>query len=500
MDGYKETIEQALEYLSAHYPDSRLNSNKTVGAGAQHPEIISGISYVRLGMKQSKFSHVSYVNCIFENVALTGSSFRSVAFRNTPLTGNSFACCDFYDTEIDGSGCVPFAANNFSLSNFERCRLANLRLVSSGMLNSLFHNCNFKSTIFQSSTLEGSSFINCHMAHCDLSCVNTEFVRLFRSDLEDVCFPFYQFPYVIGAADYISAEESTVTLRAGDKILPMLEYRTQIDRLILFYEDKREYFPMCNLCIAQKSTSEAKQHLLDGISLALENCDFRMIRYYCQLALHHNLLDEFTRLRILQSMDDFLQSEDIPETQLNYYMTYVGNIRTLLQSGGAHSVALNYIIKTNVSRDDPDGVQYVNELLTDLNKALSQSELKSGFRVSVANYSPYEIAIEILSAVGSVASIASLVWMTIDAARAHHAKKKMLPVDIDVYRGYVDAKIDCLRADLLRLQNEYSKRRFSKYIQEVTQQLKTDLEDLYSKDILIFKVENRASSKEVDID
>lgn len=493
-------IAQALEYLSTHYPEPRLNSNKYVGSTASKPEVISGISYVRTGMKQSKFSHVIYDSCSFENVALTGSDFRSVTFRNTLFTGNSFACCDFYNAEIDGNRCGPFVANNFSLSNFEHCRFSNIRLVNSGMLSSLFHNCTFDGMTIQSSTLEGTSFINCHMASCDISSVNIEYSHFSRTVLEDVLFPFYQFPYVIGAADYMTAAESGISLRAGDKTLSMAEYREQISRLILYFEDKRQYFPMCNLCIAQNYKQGAKRYLLDGISTALEHCDFRLIRYFCQLALHHNILDEFTRQRILQSMDDFLQSEDIPEAQLNSYMTYVGNIRTLLQSGGARSIALHYNIKTNVSRDDPSGVQYVNDLLTELNQSLSQSELKTGFQVSVANYSPYEIAVTILSAVGSAASIASLIWMTIDAVREHHVKKRMLPVDVETYRNFVDAKVDCLRSDLLRLQKEYSQRTFSKYIKEVTQQLKTDLEELYSKDILIFKVKNNQSPKHFDVD
>lgn len=496
MDEQQAKIEQALDFLAAHYPDSKVNSNKSVGGSAEQPEVIPGAIYVRTGMKQSRFHYLVYASCVFENVALTGSQFQSVTFQRTALKGNSFACCDFYDVEIDGSGCEPFEANNFSLSNFERCRFSSLQLVSSGMLGSLFHNCSFKNTVFQSSTLEGTSFINSQMIACDFSSVNVEFVRFSRTSLDGVCFPFYQFPYVIGAADYITVSESTVTLRAGEKTLSISEYANQLDNLILFFLDKKEYFPMCNLCIAKGATRDAKQHLLDGVSTALRHHDFRMVRHFCQLALHHDILDEFTRQRILQNMDEFLQSEIIPETQLNYYMTYIGSIRTLLQSGGSNSVALHFNIKTNVLRDDPDGVQYVNTLLNELNKTLSRTNAQNGFQVTVANYSPYEIVIQVLSAVGSAASIASLIWMTIDTLKERHTRQKYLPVDIDVYRGYVDAKIDSLRADLLRLQKEYSKRTYSKYIKEVTQQLKTDLEELYSKDIMIFKIKNDSPPKE----
>lgn len=496
MDEQPGRIKRALDFLAEQYPDPKVNSNKSVGGSAERPEVIRGVSYVRTGMKNSIFQHVIYDTCTFENAALTGSQFRSVVFSETSLKGNSFACCDFYDVEIDGSNCEPFEANNFSLSSFERCRFSRLELVSSGMLGSVFHNCDLKKAVFRSSTLEGTAFQNCHITDCDFGAVNVEFTHFARTVLDEVRFPFYQFPYVIGAADYISNAQSTVTLRVGEKTLPMSEYRQQLDNLILYFLDKREFFPMCNLYIASGVIEEAKRALLDGVSAALACHDFRMIRYFCQLALHHDILDEFTRQRIVQDVDNFLQTKDIPEARLNDYMTHVGNIRTLLRSGSSNSVAIQFNIKTHVLRDDPEGVQYVNTLVRDLNQTLSQVDGQRGFQVMVANYCPYEIAVNILSAVGSAASIAGLIWMTIDAVKSHRAQKNRVEVDVDTYRSYVDAKIDCLRADLLRLQGQYSQRRFSKYINEVTQQLKTDLEELYSKDIMIFKVKNDSPPEE----
>lgn len=71
-----------------------------------------------------------------------------------------------------------------------------------------------------------------------------------------------------------------------------------------------------------------------------------------------------------------------------------------------------------------------------------------------------------------------------------------MPVDTRAYQQCVDAKIDAVRANLLRLQKEYSAQRFSKYIKTVTQQLKTDLDALYSDDIMIFKVTNQKPTEE----
>lgn len=497
MDYRQTDIERALAHLAQYFPDQKVNSNKSVCGTVDFPMAISGVEYARTGMKQSKFNHVVYDSCKFENVALTGSQINSTKFLQTQLNGNSFACCEFFDVEIDGRTCTPFIANNFSLSNFEQCRFSNLQLVSSGMLGSMFHNCCFENVSFQSSTLEGTSFVNCSMAACDLSGVNVEFTRFAKGKFNAVCFPFYQFPYIIGAADYLNSEPPALILRAGEKQVSPSEYREQIDNLILYFMDKHEYFPICNLCITKNALHDAKQYLVDGITIALQHRDFRMIRYFCQLALHHNMMDEFTRQRIMQSVDGFLQSKEIaeiPDTQLNYYMTHIGNIRTLLQSGGADSITLNFTIETDVLRNDLEGVQYINALLGDLNETLAQADGQNGFQVMVTNYCPYEIVINVLSGVGSAASIISLVWAAIDAVKKHHTEKKYTAIEREDYYRCVDMRVDNLCKELLRLQQECSKRRFSKHIKEVTQQLKTDLEELYSKDIMLFKVTNDKDS------
>lgn len=494
MDNYE--VNRAINFLNKHYPDSRVNSNKSIVGNAKQKRVISKRKYIRTGMKQSKIHFVRFASCIFENVALTGSQFRYVTFDKNVINGSSFAYCDFFNTEFYGTKIFPFVANNFSSSNFEGCHFSNIQFMNSGMLNSLFHNCKFKNTVFQSSTLEGSNFINSKIEFCDFSSVNVEFTTFSKTNLNKVKFPFYQFPYVIGAAEYMATPNSTVELQADEKIISMSEYKKQIDHLILFYWDKHEYFPMCNLAIAKNDMEEAQRYLLDGISAALQghNRDFRMVRYFCQLALHHNILNEFMRHRILEDIDDFLLRKDVPEPQLYYYMTYIESIRTLLHEGGMQSVSLHFNIKTNVQRDDAAGVRYINNLLSELNETLSQAEGKDGFRVAVANYSPYQIVIDVISTVGSVASIASLIWMSIDAIKSKRYQHNLIKVDTDTYRDYVNAKIDCMRADLFRLQKKYSKRKFNQYIDEITQNLKTDLEELYTKDVMIFKVDNHSST------
>lgn len=491
-----EEIARSVEFLNKKYPDSRANSFKSIGGNNEKPIVVSNESYYRKGLKQSKFHFIEFNSCVFDSTALTGSQFHHACFKQTTILGSSFACCDFFDVSFSGKKCPNFRANNFSFSTFEGCNFVDVRFRNSGMLSSLFHNCVFNNVVFKSSTLEGTRFANCKLTKCDLSSVNVEFICIADSILRNVKFPFYQFPYVIGAANYIGTSETEIKLSAGEKTIDLSEFKNNLDDLILFFADKHEYFPMCNLAIAKGDIPSARKFLKDGITEAMRghNRDFRMVRYFCQLALHHEIMDEQMRCLILDNLNKFLIQKDIPEQQLNYYMTYAGNIRTMLMKGGSKSVTVHLEIKTNVDRENVNGVEFVNKLVQDLNEALAQAEDKVGFQVSISHYSPYEICVEVLTNVGSVASIASIIWATVEASSKRKQKKR----DQVELRKISADKIDKAQDELLRLQSVYSKRKFSKHITEIMQQLKTDLDDLYSNNVMIFKVNNEKEKSKND--
>ena len=109
----------------------------------------------------------------------------------------------------------------------------------------------------------------------------------------------------------------------------------------------------------------------------------------------------------------------------------------------------------------------------------------------MSNFSPFEIIIDVICAAGSVATIAQMIWTIIDK---HNCETSVFDdytvIDTDVYNKYIDTRIDNCKLELLRIKNEYSKKEMNKYIEEITQKLKTDLQELYQQDIMIFKKNN----------
>lgn len=482
----------AIKYLSENYYDPQVNNNKFMGAN-ESPEMVIKDNYRFISMKQSVFKNIKFDNSIFENVALTGSFFDNVTFNKTDLLGSSFANCDFYHTKIYGEN-KELSANNFSQSNFEECELKDATIYNTGMLSALFHNCLLEKIIIRGSTIEGTKFLGCHFSECDLSHVNLDYTFFNKSTFSGTTLPFYQIPYIIGFADFINDDTQIVSIRADEKIILPKEYGNQFDNLIYYFLDKGEYFPACNLCIAKRDYDSAKAFLIDGIKKAITTRNFRVISYFCQLGRLHGILDDKIKYKINKAMDEFIRSNDVPESQLNFYLIYIGNIKNILNEGSTDSITLNYTISTRICKNDKDGVKFINDMVNDLNVSISSMEDVEGYQISVSNHSPFEIIVQVIGFIGSVAAIADSVWKIISSLKNKKNRKHMVQVDKDTYVKYIDARVDQLKETLLRLNEQYSKKALSAHIKSVTQSLKTDLEELYSKDVMIFKVESKAQS------
>lgn len=486
----QEDLAEALSVLEKNYWDPNGNNSKVIGSFDKELEIIHE-RYIRQSMKRSSFKNVAYENCELENNAFTDSCFYSVSFLKSYLVGNGFSCCNFHKTKFVKNYMQPYQGNAFNQSNFICCKFANVEYKGCGFLQALFNNCIFYKAVFTSCTLEGSKFVNCKFNMVDFGNTNVEFIELTHATLSKIILPFYQFAYIIGIADYENYSTSNISLRIGEREFTMDEYKSQINNLILYYLDKSEYFPVCNLQIFNNNTIAAVETLLDGINKALHDLDFRMIRHYCRLAIHHNLLDEVTTRKISRTIESYITEKDVPPERLNDCIIHAGEIQKILLSGNSYNITLSLNIRTNIRKENLQGIEYVNSLCNRLNAGLSQHDFgQKGFQVAISNHSPFEIAVEVIGTVASIATIAQFIWQIIDN---HHSNEKTAGykmIDQQVYRNYVDNRVELCKEQLLQLKKAYSSKKMNKHINEIIQNLKTDLDELYDSDIMIFKKDN----------
>lgn len=489
--GQDPRLKEALKYLAKNYPDFAVSNDASVNGISLSNQKLS-----RLSKKRNCIHNANVIECDFINIAFTGSHFTNVYIENSHVYEGSLAASDFYHIVAEHGN--TFDGSSFSQSSFTNCKINEARFVGSGFMQAFFNKCTLSHCIFQSSTLENCRFVHCQLSNVDMGGTNVEYVDLLDNEICNAIFPFYQFAYVIGAADLIVQQNDSIYLRVGENTIALSEYIEQIDNLLLYYYDKGNFFPACNLNIAKRDFDNAKEALLSGVNIALEQLDFRMIMHYCRLAQRHDLLDELTRQRIWKKVDSYLTGGDIPPERLNDCIIHSGKIKNIIYSGSRNSVRYMLSIRTNVKRDNTAGTQYVNDLCNRLNNALSVcNENQEGFNVSVSNFSPYEIYIAVVTTVEALAGVAGLVWAIISDNKAskkqnsHMADKDLLSVDTELYKDYIDTKINLYKMQLQELNRHYAGKRLDTRIEEITQQLSTDIEELYDQDIMIFKKKNK---------
>lgn len=489
--GQDPRLRDALKYLSENYPDFTVGNDASVNGLS-----LSKQKFSRLSKKRNRIYNVNISKCDFENIAFTGSHFTNVYMENSHVYEGSLAASDFYHIIAEHEN--TFEGSSFSQSNFTSCKINEARFVGSGFMQAFFNKSTLSQCVFQSSTLESCRFEHCKLINVDMGGTNVEYVDLLDNEICNAIFPFYQFAYVIGAADLIAERNNSIFLRAGKNKVDLSEYMEQIDNLLLYYYDKGNFFPACNLSIAKRDFDNAKEMLLSGINIALEQLDFRMIMHYCKLAQRHSLLDEITRQRIWKKVDSYLMVGSIPPERLNDCIIHAGNIKNIIYSGSRNSVCYMMSIRTNVRRDNEAGTQYVNDLCNRINNALSVcGENQDGFNVSVSNFSPYEIYIAVVTTVDALVGIAGLIWAIISDNKAskskktHMAGKDLLSVDAELYKEYIDTKIKLYKMQLQELNHHYARKQLDIRIEEITQKLSTDIEELYDQDVMIFKKENK---------
>ena len=139
----------------------------------------------------------------------------------------------------------------------------------------------------------------------------------------------------------------------------------------------------------------------------------------------------------------------------------------------------------------------MNALSNELNDALAQYDFgQLGFQVAVSNHSPFEIIVDVICAAGALATIAQLIWSIVEQKQNNSkSRKTSIPdeyfqADRKLYAKYIDNRIELCKEQLLNIRSKYSERKMNQYIEEITQELKTDIMELYNKDIMIFKKNN----------
>jgi uncharacterized protein YjbI with pentapeptide repeats len=498
-------IKEALLELSKNYYAKRVNNNQTIFSLDNTKLIVKDKTYYRESMKRSGFHNVTYDSCKFERAALVGSKFYSVVWKNSILCGNSFVSCNFDDITItsDSGEKHEYTSNNFSNSDFTTCTIENATFKSGSFVHSIFNNCIFRDTAIESCTLDSSEFRKCKFESVDMSNLNIDFTLFSDCKLKDVKFPFYQFPYIIGSAELI---KSDVRFFAGAHGIYPSEYMSEIENLIIYFYDKHDYFPMCNLYLMKNDLKNAKKCLKQGVFNAIKIGDFRMIKNFCNLGKYYDLFDYESARSVLDSIDSFIIAKEATPVQLNSFLINSGEIRSILKSASSKKATLRFEINTNISKDDLEGKDYISEISECFNSLLSNID-KSGYSITVSSHSPFDIDIEAVGAIADILTIAQILipclhFIIKKSARNANNKAaeqeeliRLQNIVLENNKKFAKASLEKQMNEIKQMKSKYKKQQFDKCIDSITQSIYSEFEEIHDKDVMMFRIDNKNNKK-----
>lgn len=381
-----EQIQKSLQNLQQNLSDHDVLNGSQI-------QVVNGADichdYTRNSLKRINANDCCFNKSIFRAVAAVGSRFSSVHFRKCDFSASNFQYCNF-DSNYFEENTFAIGAN-FSHSIFIECHFNNIDVKECTFFDCQFHGCTFSSSKINSITLENSLFSHCIIRDMDLAHLNLEYIQIDEISMQDVILPPYQLAYIIGGPHYLFTTNDSVFIYTDNGKVSIAQYKKTLDDLLLYYHLQNEYFPMANIMIGLDKFEKALAYIQEGIREAFDYFDFRMVKHYCKLAISCGCFSH-TQLKFLYDLiTEISYKKKMGIKELHSYFINIGEVRELLLNTLDNRERVEFVIKTDIDKDDLSGV---NELYNRINKTLkdccSPDHIDS---VELRHNSPYELLI-----------------------------------------------------------------------------------------------------------
>lgn len=345
--------------------------------------------FTRKSLKRINVVDVRFVRCKFTGVAGTGSKFTDTIFKNCDFTGSNFQYCQFNNVIFNDNSIMHGA--NFSHSVFISCEFNDVKIFESTLYDCYFEDCKFLDSEIRTNTLENTTMRKCSIENIDLAHINLEYMKFDKIKMKNVILPPYQIPYIIGAPQYFKYTNDEVYVYTENGNISIEEYLNLYNDLAAYFYGHQKYFPLANILISVEKISEAFEYIQLGIEEACDYFDFRMIKHYCRLACSNSVFTSMQLKKFFNLVVDLSYREDWDINTLHFYMLNIGEIKELLLNNCENKQRVEFIIKTNIDKED---LSSINSLYNQLNNIIKDSCSDNHIdSIELRHNSPYELYI-----------------------------------------------------------------------------------------------------------
>lgn len=359
--------------------------------------------YTARCIKRTKLTNCDFQDAKFDYAAVTGSLFENCIFTKCSMLEADFEFCNFEYCSFKSNPSVGVSFNN---STFYNTKFCDSPFTTCTLTGALFKDVLFSNSKIQHSTLENTIFENCTFKDMDLSNLNMEYIELKDVVMENVILPFSQIPYIFGGVEYIKKTSDNVFISSGSDSISTNEYLANGLKLLCeYYEAKKIHFPLANIYLALEKRQEAFRHLSIGLRQCVMAKDFRMIKYYCKLAVINNVFSYNELNTLYKIIHKYLPQTSLNGQQLHNYSKHISEIKEILFKR-QDMPRMSFSFRTNI---EPENFQVLSSLLEDIFKFKSKiCSIDSTTELLLDQNSPFLVTLDITDQLQNLCQLAAI--------------------------------------------------------------------------------------------
>lgn len=414
----KEQVKNANAKISLFLSDEDV-LNQTAFHGGCNAKITK--DFTKKSIKRMNAADIQFVRSKFIGAAGTGSKFTNTVFRNCDFTGSNFQYCQFNNVFFNHQTMIKGA--NFSHSVFVGCCFEDITIVESTLYDCYFESCKFLNSVIKTNTLENTTIQNSSLRNIDLAHINLEYMKFDNLTMNNVILPPYQIPYIIGAPQYLINTKDDIYVYTDSGNISINTYVSLFEDLAAYFYGRKMYFPLANLLIAIGKYNEAYESIRLGIEESCDYFDFRMIKHYCRIACFNTNFTHIQLKTLFTLVVDLSYNDTWDINTLHFYMLNIGEIRELLLNNSEKKDRVEFIVKTNIDKDD---LESVNKLYNQINSIIlnncSTNHIDS---IELRHNSPYELYVTCIDYLPNILLFVSAMYslFTVGSKGLDFAKK-----------------------------------------------------------------------------
>lgn len=355
-------------------------------------------NYSFLSLKRSRLLECVCDHANFTATTFSGSTFQQTRFRDCNFKNASVDFCLFYECCMEAKNEEKGIINaNLGNSNIIKSKIYNLSILQSTVSNVLFEDTTFHKAKIEYSAFENSVFRNCRFEKMELRNLNLEYVEFINPEFDDVILPYAQIPYIFGILLYMRNSNNSLWISStSDDKISVDEYFNLLPSMIPYYLSEQEYFPAANIYIALYEYEKAFEAIMNGMKKAGYEKDFRMLKYFCKLAITNGWCNREKIKQLYAFIYDINNFKPMIEYEKHNYYMHLGEFRKILRFHNDTLPTLHMYMHTNILPDDTEKVSYLVHTLDQILNTVKNDDVISS--VELHHESPYDIILIVIGA------------------------------------------------------------------------------------------------------